>query len=349
MSMHSLDTKQSLGLATQTSISHHIKGIRPALSVMENEGFTTSECLKGSGISIEDLEHVEKGISLQQELAFYRRLLDLSQDPALGLKLGQAYRLENYGMLGYAILSSQTLGEALKTAKDFGPLSFSHFELDYTLEGDGASIIMRLNKHLDSTLMTLYEDRDCIAIINGAMLALGKSFPIKSVDLMHEQPIDISKYNKSFQCPVKFGQAQMRIHLSAETLSILMPLRDPETSQHCREQCQLLLEKISLHTSLSTQIKQILKQAHNTMPSLSELCKTLDMPERTMRRKLAEEGYKFQDLLNNVRFELAKDLFKTNLNLNEIAQRLGYSEAGNFSHAFKRWSGVSPKVFRETY
>lgn len=345
--MSALDTKQSLGLATETSIAHHIKGIRPALSVMQNEGYSAIQCLKGSGISLADLEKSDHGISLQQEFAFYRRLLDLSQDPALGLTLGKAYRLENYGMLGYAILSAQTLGEALKIGKDFGPLSFSHFELDYTIENDEASIIMRLNKHLDSHLMTLYEDRDCSAIIYGSMLALGNSFPIKRIELMHQAPFDIKLYESHFGCPVHFGHPYMRIYLHADTLNTPMPLRDPETSKYCRQQCQQLLEKISIRTSLSSQIRQLLQKNHSLNYSLHALCQTLDIPERSIRRKLAQEGYKFQDLLSEVRYEQAKNMLQTNLSLADIAQMLGYSEAGNFSHAFKRWSGVSPKTYRE--
>jgi AraC-like DNA-binding protein len=341
------DSKKSLGIATETSIAHHIKGIRPALTVMETLGYEASQCLKGSDISLAHLEQSEQGISLQQELAFYRRLLELTQDPQLGLKLGKAYRLENYGMLGYAILSAQTLGEALKIAKDFGPLSFSHFELDFSIEKTLAKIIMRRNKALDESLMTLYEDRDCTAIIYGSMSALGKPFPILGIELMHSKPGDIAEYERLFQCPVRFEQKQMSIEFAADILSIPMPLRDPETSAYCRLQCQQLLKNISHQRSLSSQIKNLLEHSDQGFYSLAELCMILEMPERSMRRKLTEEGFNFQDLLNEVRFEKAKTLLNSDLNLNEIAEKLGYSEAGNFSHAFKRWSGVPPKAYRD--
>ena len=341
-----LDRKKTQGLVTETSIAHHIKGIRPALSVMETLGFNNIECLKGSGISLEHLEQSDQGISLQQEFAFYRRLLELTQDPQLGLKLGKAYRLENYGMLGYAILSAQTLGEALKIAKDFGPLSFSHFELDFVIDNKLARIIMRRNKALDEILMTLYEDRDCSAIINGSILALGKPFPILGIELMHQKPADATEYERTFKCPVAFRNTQMSIEFSADILSIPMPLRDAETSEYCRLQCQQLLEKISHQQSLSEQIKAVLTSKVSGFPTLTEISKTLDVPERSIRRKLSEEGYKFQELLNEARFERAKTLLKTDLNLNDISQQLAYSEAGNFSHAFKHWSGVSPKEYR---
>ena len=66
-----------------------------------------------------------------------------------------------------------------------------------------------------------------------------------------------------------------------------------------------------------------------------------------MRRRLTEEGTSFQDVLDEVRFGLATEyLVETLLPLQEISALLGYSEPGNFTHAFKRWSGKAPSDFR---
>ena len=331
---------------TETSVAHHIKGIRPALSVMQNLGFSARECLTGSGITLAQLEQSDQGISLQQEFAFYRRLLELSQNPLLGLQLGKAYRLENYGMLGYAILSAPTLGEALAIAKDFGPLSFSHFQVDFSIDNRDACIIMRQNKALDAQLLRLYEDRDCSAILHGTHLALAAALPISRIELMHDADQQHA-YEDFFGCPVEFKQQQMAIYFPVEILSRPMPLRDPETSAYCREQCQQLLNKISLQQSLTSRVKRVLEESEQLSQNLNDICKQLDVSERTLRRKLSEEGAHFQAILNEVRFSRAKKLLMQQYKLEDIALRLGYSEAGNFSHAFKRWSGISPKQFRE--
>lgn len=334
---------------SETNIAHHIKGIRPALTVMADLGFSDETCLKGTGMTKTQLEQADQGISLQQELAFYRRLLNLTKDPQLGLKLGKAYRPENYGVFGYAILSAQTLGQALGIAKDFALLSFSHFELDYAIDAQQASIIMRQNKALDAGLLTLYEDRDCSAILHGARTALGQHFPISAIDLMHEAPASIDDYSALFNCPVRFEQANMAIHFHVDVLSLPMPLRDPETSAYCRQQCQQLLKKIAPTQSRSAQIQRLLTSEDYQFPSFAELSNMLDIPERTLRRQLKDEGNTYQDLLNDARFNKAKTLLASDHTLDSIAQALGYSETGNFSHAFKRWSGVSPTQYREKY
>lgn len=336
----------SLEKVTAGSVAHHIKGLRPALHVMQALGFSAKDCLTGTGISQQQLEQQDQGISLQQEYAFYRQLLRLSKDPRLGLKLGKAYRLENYGMLGYAILSAPTLGEALNIAREFGPLSFSHFQLDYEIGARESCISMRLNKSLETPLLQLYEDRDCSAIIHGTRTALNMAFPVTRIELMHstDNPQDYADF---FGCPLSFNQTQMAIYFPSTILSQPMPLRDPETSEYCRQQCQQLLHKLNSQESLSQRVSGLLHARAHDFPDLKTVCLQLGLSERSLRRKLADEGCSFQELLNQVRFEKAKQLLKEGLTLEDIAVHLGYSDAGNFSHAFKRWSGLSPKHYRQ--
>ena len=69
--------------------------------------------------------------SLEKEFRFHRNLLQLSGDALLGLKLGQAYPLQGYGLFGYAFLSAPTLRQALILAANYGPLSFTLFKIDF--------------------------------------------------------------------------------------------------------------------------------------------------------------------------------------------------------------------------
>src|SRR5690606_9535950 len=102
----------------------------------------------------------------------------------------------------------------------------------------------------------------------------------------------------------------------------------------------------SLQQSLTSRVKRVLEENEQLSQNLNDICKQLDVSERTLRRKLSEEGANFQAILNEVRFTRARKLLLQHYKLEDIASRLGYSEAGNFSHAFKRWSGMSPKQYK---
>ena len=334
--------------AKKIDTNHHIKGLRPALHIMSGLGFSNEECLKDTGLSLEQLNDVEQGLSLDQEFKFYRQLLRLTEDPHIGLKLGQAYRLESYGVFGYAILSAQTLGEGLAMASEFSQLSFSHFDISLEITGATAHLQMRQAKPLDQDLLRLYEDRDCSAILAGAVSALGQAFPIIGIQLMHEETGHQAIYEEFYGCPVSFDHAQMEIVFNVAILKQAMPLRDPETADYCRRQCDKLLNTQEHRSAFGKLVKEFLHaSAKQCFPGIKEVATQLHTSERTLRRKLNDEGCSFQSLTSEVRFELAQTYLSSDLSLEHIAQRLGYSEAANFSHAFKRWSGISPKQYRQ--
>ena len=70
------------------------------------------------------------------------------------------------------------------------------------------------------------------------------------------------------------------------------------------------------------------------------------MSTRTLKRKLSEEGVSYTSLLDERRRLQGVALLRTELSVERIAERLGYSDAANFTRAFRRWTGKSPREFR---
>lgn len=83
------------------------------------------------------------------------------------------------------------------------------------------------------------------------------------------------------------------------------------------------------------------------MPSLSEVAELLHLSPRTLRRRLDDLGTSYNALLSTVRKRIAvRYLVNTAMTTEEIAELLNYSDAANFRHAFKRWTGRSPREYR---
>ena len=106
-------------------LPHPVRSLLPALSVMEELGHDRQQCLRGTGIMLSDLEDSEARMSLQQELAFYRNTLQLTGEPTIGLRLGEPYVPQRYGLFGYALMSAATFRHALSLAENFGGLNIS--------------------------------------------------------------------------------------------------------------------------------------------------------------------------------------------------------------------------------
>ena len=93
-----------------------------------------------------------------------------------------------------------------------------------------------------------------------------------------------------------------------------------------------------------------LRRKPGKFPQLEEIADKLAMSPRTLRRKLGAQDVRFQDLLDAERRKVAEDyLTNSTLTIQQIAEQCDFSDAQNFSQAFKRWSGMSPTEFRSSH
>lgn len=328
------------------SIGHHIKGVQPVLQVMKSLGVPAELCLEDTGITDERLKSPDAAITLDEEFQFYRNLLKYSRDPMLGLKLGEIFRPETYGLIGYAILSAATLRESMTMITEFDTLTFTHFRVRMNESSDSAFISFSHQYSVPEDLIQVYSDRDIQATITGSRYMQGMEMQPKLVYLMHSDLANLSEYQEQFGCPVILGHHQNELHFDKAMLDLPLPKRNSETSSYCREQCQLLLNQLSQQGSLVESVRKMMVAVPGEFPSIEKVAEKLGMSVRSLRRHLDSEGSSYRQLLNEIRWQLARDYLQSSLPVEQIAELLGYSEPGNFSHAFKRWQGVSPKQYR---
>ncbi|QFU77410.1 AraC family transcriptional regulator [Halioglobus maricola] len=337
-------------MANKNDSRHHIKGLPIALNAMADMGFSASDCLAGTGLTEAQLENNATDIpfTLEQEFHFHRNLLALTGNPMLGLLLGKAYRIESYGLLGYAFLSASTLRHALAVMQNFGPLAFSPFEINFRVAGGRGILSMRPGLRLPEDLLTFYIDRDITAAIHGSSGSLREPIEPMQVKLMHDGQGRELIYERHFDCPVSFGNNASELHMDAAALDEPMPLRDSETSAMMQQQCRLLLSRVRGGGNIGDKVRQIILSRPGYFPDIDFVAEKLNTTSRTLRRRLARENSSYQDILAGVRYQLAREyLANSALPLEEISVLLGYSAPGNFSNAFKRWHGSSPRAYRQ--
>jgi AraC-like DNA-binding protein len=339
-------------MAASIHVSHHIKALPPALKAMQAMGYYARQCLAGTGIEPADLlcPDPQLDFSLAQEFRFHRNLLQLSGDPLLGLKLGKAYPAQAYGLFGYAFLSAPTLRQALAIVSNYGPLSFTLFRIEF--RETAAAGILQFSRLADipADLLTYYVDRDLAAALAG--VDPGQIAPIRptGVALMHSGHGRQKTYEAFFGCPVSFNAPRSEIRVDAAVLDTTMPLQDAETSAICQQQCQLLLARMSKSSGFIERVRQLIVARPGYFPDIEYVAGKLHMTSRTLRRRLAEEGGSYQQILADVRYELAREYLATSrLPVEEIASMLGYSSPGNFTYAFKRWHGSPPRQYRQEH
>jgi AraC-like DNA-binding protein len=337
-------------MSSPSFLTHHVKALPPALKAMEVLGYSATQCLQGTHITEADLANPDpqQTFGLEQEFRFHRNLLALTGDPLLGLKLGKAYTLQAYGLLGYAFLSAPTLRHALNIVRNYGPLSFTLFHIDFTVDRAAGVLRFSGNDVIPDDLLTYYVDRDLAAAAFGGESALPVALELKRVQVMHNGQGHLPAYEEFFNCPVTFGASCSELRIDPANLDIPMPLRDAETSSVCQQQCQLLLARMSKRSGFIDKVRQLMVARPGYFPDIDYVAEKLNMTSRTLRRRLADENSSYQQILAELRYQLAREYLGTSsLPLEEISILLGYSAPGNFTHAFKRWHGTSPRQYRQ--
>jgi len=330
-------------------MGHHIRALPPALTAMQALGYSAADCLAGTGLCEQELAAAGPGpaFTLEQEFRFHRNLLRLTGDPLLGLTLGMAYKIESYGLLGYAFLSAPTLRHAMTIIRNYGPLSFTLFDIEFQVEGAIASLRFAPGRYIPDDLLTYYVDRDLTAAMYGSNSALPEALEPRSVRLMHGGNGQRGRYERHFGCPVEFDCEVSELQMSAAGLDAPMPLRDAQTSALCQQQCQLLLARMSRGGGFVEQVRQLIVARPGYFPDADYVAEKLGMNTRTLRRRLAQENSTYREILDELRYQLAREYLGTSsLPVEEIATMLGYSNPGNFTNAFKRWHGSPPTNYR---
>lgn len=337
--------KQNMHL--EQSSKHHLKGLQPVLRLMHAKGISAERCLMDTGLDLADILSDQSELSLAQEFTIYRNILCASEEECLGLALGQAFELQSYGVLGYAILSAATVAEALSLVADFSELTYSHFKISLEKVGNLAGLVFSPRTPLPKDLLPLYADRDISAAVTAFNSFSLQNHQAQKILMMHSEKNHESTYREFYNCDIEFNADYNALLFEPELLEQLLPQRDPQAASYLRKQCEQLHRSFNQNSELANKIRELMLSEPGIFPDIKTLSEKLHISERSLRRKLKEEGFSFQQLLNDVRRELAKQYLQAGLSIEQIAELLDYSETANFSHAFKRWTGMSPVQYRK--
>ena len=337
---------------TLPSFEHRIypaHKVAALVGVLAEKGVPVAEALSGSGLTEGRLNAAATRVSYKQMLVVFRNAMRLTPDPALALLAGRRMHVTAYGMYGYALLSSPThadsLDFAVKHHRVMGPVA------DMLFEPNDSEVIFAYRPVLapDPTdaLYRFVTEFQFASHLTLTTDLYGAAFRFSRVQLSYPAPAHASMYRKIFQCPVHFRQPADELRFAKRWLAEPMPYADPITNAMAREMCEKSLAEVNQAAGVAADIRRILVEHPGRFPSIEAMADELKLNPRTLRRKLDAEETSYRVILAEVRMRLAIGyLRETGMTNEEIASRLGYSDAANFRHAFARWTGKSPSDFR---
>lgn len=322
--------------------------VQAILSILEEEGLNSADCLSGTGLKPSDILNVETKISDALEIEITERALKLLPEKAgYGIRAGKALRVTTFGIWGLAILASPNMRGAFDVISRFAELSYILSKVSLVEQGDRAEFVLAMD-HLPETIHRFMFERYYATSVT----FLREMLP--SIDLsqftLHLPFVDAAYENDLADITgrtVVSAQPAYALATSRAWLEQPLPQADPLTHAHFVSQCQSLLNQRKKLPNYSQMVRDHIVQSHQYAPRLADVAAKAGMSQRSFRRRLEEEGTSFTQIVLETKLVLAKELLSAaGLPVSAVANRLGYSETASFTRAFTQWWGESPSHVR---
>jgi AraC-like DNA-binding protein len=311
-------------------------------------GVPSAKALHGTRLSLDELHAPATQISFDHLIAGYRNAIRLAPDPAWAYRLGSNIHVSLYGMYGYAILCStdfrRTMDFAVRYHQLTAPLATISFA--ETRQHGIWTIEPLLHPQMDAELYRFAVELQFGTHVSLHRDVMGSAFAPREVCVTF-RPRGAEPLPELMGCSVRFEQPANQLIFDADWLDAVPTLGNRITFSAVIEACDDLLKEMERRTGIAGRIREILLPTLANRPTLDEIARLLGTTARTLRRQLRYENVSFRQLMDDLRAHIAvKYLQETTMTNEDIAFALGFSDAANFRHAFRRWTNKAPGEFR---
>ncbi len=319
------------------------------VEMLGHDGISAAQLTEGSGLSPRSLSAAQELITPKQ----YHRVIDnavrLTGNPLLGLEYGSRLSIASHGFLGLAIMASDTLGQALSLAIRFARTRT--LLADIRFEQDDRNACIQIHRLAATKASFPFVAQHILATFLTMSRYLTSQHPHfqASIHLTGDAMTDEQEYQRILQTPVLFAQPQYQLCMPVSMLSLPVSSANTAARRLAETQCEKLLARLDKGQDIAIRIRQEFVR-QQTFPGLAEMAALLGTSPRTLNRQLARLNTTFQIITEDARREQAIRLLQNERHsIDEIATRLGYTDPSNFSRAFKRWMGESPRSYRQRH
>ena len=286
-------------------------------------------------------------IPFAQIVALYEHAAVLTGDDAFGLHVGEQVEATAFDVLGYSVINSATFGDALDRVVRYNFIwtNGSCFAVE-SINGQTKVVYVYLDE-------SIRERRQDAEMTFAALAVLGRrttnvDWSPAEIRFQHERPKDTIEHERVFRCPITFGASANDFVFDSTYLTLSIVKADARLCALLDRHAGELLLRFPREDSLVERVRTMMKDELNGGDAaLEKVAARLGMSPRTLQRKLRASGTSHQELLDEMRRELAlRYLREPEMAVCEVAYLLGFSESSAFHRAFKRWTGTTPNDFR---
>ena len=324
-----------------------VGGATQILAVLKNLGIDPEDVLTKAGIDPKLFDDPGNLITYAARDHLFKHCVARTGCQHFGLLVGQRMNLQALGLVGLLAKTSRNTGASLRSIVNFLHLHSQGAVMTLGVEDDLA--ILTYNAFEPGLEATDQTGDGAVAMMFNVMRALcGPDFKPSEASFAHRRPADIEPFRKFFRVPIYFDAGHYALIFSPDWLDSCPPGADKDLQRLLQKHIDTLKAKHSLE--FPEQVRSVLQSALMTGHcSEEQIASLFSMRSHTLSRRLDAFGTSFHELVDECRFEIAKQMLgNMSLSVGDIGTSIGYSRASSFIRAFRRWSGTTPSQWRAT-
>jgi AraC-like DNA-binding protein len=319
--------------------------VRVLLEVGAERGMPAGAGLAGTGLAFDDLNDPDALVEAGQELQVVRSLVAHCGDaPGLGVAVGVRIKLGVLGIWGAALLSCRTVRDVLDLGPRYYELSTNYLRPGFEADG-GVLHIVYDDAAVPEDIRPFMVERDLAVNVVSIASMFGRPLPVRiATALDAERGAALAAALPDYA--VTWNGARHTISLDSRLLDEPLISADEEARRRCVARCEEVLDQRQRRAGFAGRVRSALLASSGSAPSLAHLAGQFHIDPRTLRRRLADEGTTYRELVDEVHGLRAVELLSQDgLTVQQVAALLGYAESSSFTRAFRRWTGDTPGAF----
>jgi AraC-like DNA-binding protein len=305
--------------------------------------------LRTIGLDRDTIDDPELRIPYADMMMLSEHAARMTKDAAFGLHVGERVKVQSYGIVGYSIVTSSTVEEALCSQVRYLPIwtnvgnfkfevngPVAHFQWEYS-----AVSLPEPNHDCEQTMAT-------VAQFLRALTAA--DWKPSEVWFRHRKPKDTSEHVRIFRAPTHFGMPTNALIFESSFLARPIRTANPYAHRAITAVAEQLVARAPEAQTFSQAALSLIRQGMSSGDfGLDEISRCLGTSRRTLQRRLRQESSSHRELLQKARQDVSQFLLSsTNVTTVEAAYALGFSEPSAFYHTFQEWFGISPRSYRRS-
>ena len=317
-----------------------------------SDGLDLTALLESVGLSMPALARPEAQIRVSDVDRLLVRAAEISSRSDLGFELGKRLSASSHSFVGFGMLNSRNLDQALRFEAQYFGLIMPSFRMRYANDGETGEVRLTPRIAMSHVSLAFHLEAIGMAAIREIDDLTGHRRPPCRLRLSIMPPPHVRLYDRIPNLRYEFGAdlgatPGVSLTLLGNPSEFPLAMADPHARAVAESRCQAMLDQVTRARAFADWVAMTLREVSGALPTLDELAATLNISPRTLNRYLAREGTTFRTLAGKIQHDLACErLAGQTQSVTEVAYSLGFSDSSNFARAFRAREGCSPLTYQ---